>query len=176
MDTLLIALYVEIDDHVISAGRPGCGQPRKLSDAELVCLAVAQALLAHAARAGSLRPGLTLIGDKGFAGSGFEDLAATGGITHLGVCPFRERPVIVRMRPRAVGPDPARCGKPPGNGAGPPGTALPTTATLTSTVHGRDRPGRTATEVAGQPTCVVPPVPDDPLEEPHRRGAEGIPV
>ena len=48
---------------------------------------VAAALLAHAARAGSLRPGLTLIGDKGFAGSGCEDLAATGGITHLGVCP-----------------------------------------------------------------------------------------
>jgi hypothetical protein len=35
-------------------------------------------LLAHAARAGSLRPGLTLIGDKRFAGSEFEDLAATG--------------------------------------------------------------------------------------------------
>jgi hypothetical protein len=45
LDTLLIALYVDIDDHVISAGRPGCGHPRKLSDAELVCLAVAQVLL-----------------------------------------------------------------------------------------------------------------------------------
>jgi hypothetical protein len=45
LDTLLIALYVEIDDHVISAGRPGCGQPRELSDVELVCLAVAQVLL-----------------------------------------------------------------------------------------------------------------------------------
>ena len=45
LDTLLIAPYVEIYDHVISAGRPGCGQPRKLSDAELVCLAVAQVLL-----------------------------------------------------------------------------------------------------------------------------------
>jgi hypothetical protein len=104
---------VEIDDHVISTGWPGCGQPRKLPDAELVCLAVAQvllgarsehhwlricygrlgrlfpclpkqpdevaaALLAHAARVGSLRPGLTFIGDKGFAGTEFEDLAATG--------------------------------------------------------------------------------------------------
>lgn len=45
LDTLLIALYVEIDDHVISGGRAGGGQPRKLSDAELVCLVVAQVLL-----------------------------------------------------------------------------------------------------------------------------------
>jgi len=38
---------------------------------------VAAALLAHAARTGALRPGLTLIGDKGFAGRGFEDLLTT---------------------------------------------------------------------------------------------------
>jgi hypothetical protein len=44
-DTFLIALYVEIGDHVISAGRPGCGQAGALSDAELLCLAVAQVLL-----------------------------------------------------------------------------------------------------------------------------------
>jgi hypothetical protein len=42
---LLTALYVEIDDHVIPTGRPGPGQPKKLADAELVCLAVAQVLL-----------------------------------------------------------------------------------------------------------------------------------
>ena len=41
----LTALYVEIDDHVIPSGRRGAGQPKKLSDAELVCLAVAQVLL-----------------------------------------------------------------------------------------------------------------------------------
>ena len=35
-------------------------------------------LLAHAARIGVLRPGLTLIGDKGFAGREFEDLVTTG--------------------------------------------------------------------------------------------------
>jgi hypothetical protein len=35
---------------------------------------VAADLLAHAARTGALRPGLTLIGDKGFAGRDFEDL------------------------------------------------------------------------------------------------------
>ena len=45
LDTLLTALYVEIDDHVIPTGRPRRGQPKKLSDAELVCLAVAQVLL-----------------------------------------------------------------------------------------------------------------------------------
>ena len=39
---------------------------------------VAGELLAHAARTGALRPGLTLIGDKGFAGRGFEDLVAPG--------------------------------------------------------------------------------------------------
>ena len=123
-DTLLTALYVEIDDHII-AGRRGPGRPRRLSDAELACLAVAQvllgfartrlghlfpylphqpgyfycgltlyviaapdgmpvtwclasprigerqvaaALLAHARRNHALRPGLILIGDKGFAG------------------------------------------------------------------------------------------------------------
>ena len=38
-------------------------------------------LLAHAARTGALRPGLTLIGDKGFAGREFEDLVtATFGL------------------------------------------------------------------------------------------------
>jgi hypothetical protein len=41
----LIALYVEIDDRVIPPGRRGPGQPKRLSDAELVCLAVAQVLL-----------------------------------------------------------------------------------------------------------------------------------
>jgi hypothetical protein len=39
---------------------------------------VAAALLEHAARTGALRPGLTLIGDKGFAGRDFEDLVTTG--------------------------------------------------------------------------------------------------
>jgi hypothetical protein len=45
LDTLLTALYVEIDDHVIPLGRRRPGQPKRLSDAELVCLAVAQVLL-----------------------------------------------------------------------------------------------------------------------------------
>ena len=35
-------------------------------------------LLAHAARTGALRPGLTLIGDKGFAGREFENLVTAG--------------------------------------------------------------------------------------------------
>jgi hypothetical protein len=45
LDTLLIALYVEVDDHVIPSGKCRPGQPKRLSDAELVCLAVAQVLL-----------------------------------------------------------------------------------------------------------------------------------
>jgi hypothetical protein len=45
LDTLLTALYVLVDDHVIPSGRRRPGHPVKLSDAELVCLAVAQVLL-----------------------------------------------------------------------------------------------------------------------------------
>ena len=45
LDTLLTALYVLIDDHVIEPGQRRPGHPKKLSDAELVCLAVAQVLL-----------------------------------------------------------------------------------------------------------------------------------
>jgi hypothetical protein len=45
LDTLLIALYVLVDDHVVPPHRRRPGRPRQLSDAELVCLAVAQVLL-----------------------------------------------------------------------------------------------------------------------------------
>jgi hypothetical protein len=45
LDTLLTALYVLIDDHVIPSGQRRPGHPKMLSDAELVCLAVAQVLL-----------------------------------------------------------------------------------------------------------------------------------
>ena len=41
LDTLLIAPYVEIDGHVIVSGQCRRSQPKRLSDAELVCLAVA---------------------------------------------------------------------------------------------------------------------------------------
>src|SRR5665811_2481381 len=44
LDTLLTALYVEIDDHV-APPRQGRGRRPRLTDAELVCLAVAQVLL-----------------------------------------------------------------------------------------------------------------------------------
>jgi hypothetical protein len=44
LDTLLTALYVEIDDHV-APSRAGRGRRPRLTDAELVCLAVAQVLL-----------------------------------------------------------------------------------------------------------------------------------
>ena len=45
LEALLTALYVLIDDHVIISGPRRPGRPKKLSDAELVCLAVAQVLL-----------------------------------------------------------------------------------------------------------------------------------
>jgi hypothetical protein len=45
LETLLIALYVEIDDHVIPSAGRRAGAPRRLTDAELICLAVAQVLL-----------------------------------------------------------------------------------------------------------------------------------
>jgi hypothetical protein len=50
LDTLLTALYVELTDHIIPArgfARPGPGRPPEVTNAELVCLAVAQALLRH---------------------------------------------------------------------------------------------------------------------------------
>ena len=43
LDDLVIALYVTVDELV--GKRPGPGRPPRLSDAELVCLAVAQVLL-----------------------------------------------------------------------------------------------------------------------------------
>jgi hypothetical protein len=53
LDTLLTALYVELTDRIIpSLGftRSGPGQRPEVSDAELVCLAVAQVLLRFACR------------------------------------------------------------------------------------------------------------------------------
>jgi hypothetical protein len=43
LDTLLTALYVKVDDMLVKDRRPG--HPAELSQSELVCLAVAQALL-----------------------------------------------------------------------------------------------------------------------------------
>jgi Transposase DDE domain len=43
LDTLVVALYVMVDD--LFGPRVGPGRPPKLSDAELICLAVAQVLL-----------------------------------------------------------------------------------------------------------------------------------
>ena len=65
LDTLLIALYVELVDRIIPArgqGRRGPGRPPVVTDAELVCLAVAQVLLRydderHWLRAAPLRVG-----------------------------------------------------------------------------------------------------------------------
>ena len=72
LDTLLIALYVELTDHVIASSRNACcwlGRPPEVTDAELVCLAVAQVLLrygcphgmgvASISRSSSALPGVT---------------------------------------------------------------------------------------------------------------------
>jgi Transposase DDE domain len=45
LDTLVVALYVTVDD--LLGPRQGPGRPPKLSDAELICLAVAQVLLGY---------------------------------------------------------------------------------------------------------------------------------
>src|SRR5215216_4973546 len=47
LDALLTALYVHLDDHVLASGTPRRrrGRPRTLTDAEAVCVAVAQVLL-----------------------------------------------------------------------------------------------------------------------------------
>ncbi|MGX1778605.1 hypothetical protein ACWIGW_41315 [Nocardia brasiliensis] len=45
LDTLLTALYVHVDDHVARSRSRRLGRPKKLTDAELICLAVAQVLL-----------------------------------------------------------------------------------------------------------------------------------
>lgn len=47
LDTLLTALYVFCDDHLTPAERKRPGRRKKLSDAELICLAVAQVLLGY---------------------------------------------------------------------------------------------------------------------------------
>jgi hypothetical protein len=50
LDTLLIALYVELTDRIIpmlGLGRSGPGKPPEVTDAELACLAVAQVLLRY---------------------------------------------------------------------------------------------------------------------------------
>jgi hypothetical protein len=54
LDTLLIALYVELTDRIIPVlgfTRSGPGQRPEVTDAELVCLAVAQVLLRYGRRA-----------------------------------------------------------------------------------------------------------------------------
>jgi hypothetical protein len=65
LDTLLIALYVELTDRIIpSCGftRRGPGRPPAVSDAELTCLAVAQVLLRHDGERHWLRAAPKLVG------------------------------------------------------------------------------------------------------------------
>jgi hypothetical protein len=65
LDTLLIALYVELTDRIIPArgfARSGPGGPPRVTDAELACLAVAQALLRYDEERHWLRAAPRLVG------------------------------------------------------------------------------------------------------------------
>jgi DDE family transposase len=65
LDTLLIALYVELVDRIIPAQRSprrGPGRPPVVTDAELVCLAVAQVLLRYNEEHHWLRAAPTRVG------------------------------------------------------------------------------------------------------------------
>ena len=65
LDTLLIALYVELTDRIIpvaGSGRRGPGRPLAVTDAELICLAVAQVLLRYHDERHWLRAAPTRVG------------------------------------------------------------------------------------------------------------------
>jgi hypothetical protein len=65
LDTLLIALYVELTDRIIPSrglARSGPGQRPEVTDAELVCLAVAQVLLRYDGERRWLRAARTQVG------------------------------------------------------------------------------------------------------------------
>ena len=55
LDTLLTALYVFVDDQILPPERRRPGRPKRLTDAELVCLAVAQVMLDCPSQADWLR-------------------------------------------------------------------------------------------------------------------------
>lgn len=62
LDTLLTALYVFCDDHLTPARRRRPGRRKKLSDAELLCLVVAQVLLGFPSHHHWLRFAYTRLG------------------------------------------------------------------------------------------------------------------
>ena len=72
LDTGLTALYVELTDQIVpSRGftRSGPGQPPEVTDAELVCIAVAQVLLRYDNERHWLRAKQRPVsGDSGFLG------------------------------------------------------------------------------------------------------------
>jgi hypothetical protein len=62
LDTLLTALYVYCDDHLVPPQPPRPGRRKKLTDAELLCLAVAQVLLGYPSEHHWLRVAHTRLG------------------------------------------------------------------------------------------------------------------
>lgn len=62
LDALLTALYVYVDDHMLGVGRRAPGRRKKLTGAELLCLAVAQVLLGLSSQHRWLRFCSTVLG------------------------------------------------------------------------------------------------------------------
>jgi hypothetical protein len=86
LDTLLTALYVESTDRIIPARsrgqRRGPGRPSKVTDTELVCLAVAQVLLRYHDEHGWLRAAPSRVGtcSPGCCLNRLATAAATAGL------------------------------------------------------------------------------------------------
>jgi len=73
LDTLLTALYVELTDRIIPScalRRSGPGRPAEVTDAELVCLAVAQVLLRYDDERHWLRAAPARVGHRDRGGQG----------------------------------------------------------------------------------------------------------
>lgn len=116
LDTLLIALYVELTDRIIPSRklRRGPGRPPQVTDAELVCLAVAQVLLrynderhwlrAAASRVGHLFPRLLSQGEYNVRLRAASDLMEDALRWLAGACPSTADKV------RLMDGTPVRCG------------------------------------------------------------------
>ena len=107
LDTLLTALYVELTDRIVPVrepGRRGPGRPPDVTDAELACLAVAQALLRRDGERHWLRTAPRLVGHL------FPRLLAQSQYnTRLGqIAPLMEAPCAGSPTPPR--PPPTSCG------------------------------------------------------------------
>src|SRR4029453_4541949 len=121
LDTLVIALYVSIDE--LFGPRIGPGRRPKLTDAELVCLAVAQVLLGFASERRWLRFARTRLGHL------FPYLPTVSAYNRR-LAPAA-RGAGARGPPRPGRPPPQR-GRPAAPGGLPPGSPVPPAARRSS--------------------------------------------